>query len=45
MHADITRDTFDRARHFTSVRYQQGRLPLDADLNEASAILRYQLRT
>ena len=44
MHADLTRDTFDPARHFASVVFQQGRVPLDADLNEQSAILLHYLR-
>lgn len=45
MHADITRDTFDPARHFARVIMQQGRVPLDADLNEQSSILLHYLRT
>ncbi|MBW3572512.1 MAG: DUF4815 domain-containing protein [Gemmatimonadetes bacterium] len=45
MHADITRDTFDPARHFSRVLMQQGRVPLDADLNEQSSILLHYLRT
>ncbi|HEX6372406.1 MAG TPA: DUF6519 domain-containing protein [Longimicrobium sp.] len=45
MHVDITRDTFDPARHFSRVLMQQGRVPLDADLNEQSSILLHYLRT
>lgn len=45
MHADITRPTFDATKHFTALLYQQGRLPLDADLNEQTAILLHRLRT
>lgn len=45
MHADITRDTFDPARHFSRVLMQQGRVPLDADLNEQTSILLHYLRT
>lgn len=44
MHADLSRDTFDPARRFTRVLMQQGRVTLDADLNEQSAILLYFLR-
>jgi len=45
MHADLTRDTFDAAKHFSRVLIQQGRVPLDADLNEqASILLHYQRR-
>lgn len=45
MHADITRDTFDPARHFSRVLMQQGRVPLDADLNEQASILLHYVRT
>jgi hypothetical protein len=31
---DITRSTFEPARHYSSVRMQQGRVQLDADWNE-----------
>ncbi|HEX2210212.1 MAG TPA: DUF6519 domain-containing protein [Longimicrobium sp.] len=44
MHADITRDTFDPARDFTRVLMQQGRVPLDADLNEQASIHLHYLR-
>lgn len=38
MKGDFTRDTFRPARHFSSVRMQQGRVQLDADWNEAEDI-------
>jgi len=44
MHADLSRDTFDPARHFARVVMQQGRPPLDADWNEQSAIHHHYLR-
>ena len=34
MKADFTRNTFDAAKHYSSVRMQQGRVQLDADWNE-----------
>jgi Family of unknown function (DUF6519) len=36
---DFTRDTFRRANHFCRVLMQQGRVQLDADWNEQTAIL------
>jgi hypothetical protein len=45
MKGDFTRDTFDPAKHFTRVLLQQGRVTLDADFNEQSAILLHTLRT
>ena len=45
MQADISRTTFDAAKHFASVMHQQGRVQLDADHNEQAAILLHQLRT
>ncbi len=45
MKGDFTRDTFHPAKHFSRVLMQQGRVTLDADHNEQTAIeLRY-LRT
>lgn len=38
MKADITRDTFRPEHHYRRVIHQQGRVPLDADLNEAFSI-------
>ena len=34
MHGDITRSTFDATKDYSSVRHQQGRVQIDADLNE-----------
>jgi len=45
MKADFSRDTFDPLRHFSRVLVQQGRLQLDADVNEQSSILLHYLRT
>lgn len=45
MKADLTRDTFDQALHFSHVLVQQGRVQLDADFNEQSSILLHYLRT
>jgi hypothetical protein len=45
MHGDFTRDTFDRKRHYSSVRQQQGRVQLDADFNEQADISLYLERT
>jgi hypothetical protein len=45
MNPDISRDTFDRRKHYAQVLLQQGRVTLDADWNEQSAILLHLLRT
>lgn len=45
MQGDISRDTFDRTRHFSTVVSLQGRPQLDADANEQAAILLHYLRT
>ncbi|MCU1682714.1 MAG: hypothetical protein JWQ81_3453 [Amycolatopsis sp.] len=45
MQADLSRTTFDAAKHFSAVLSQQGRVQLDADANEQAAILLHQLRT
>jgi len=45
MKGDFTRDTFDPAKHFSRVLMQQGRVTLDADHNEQTAILLHYLRT
>lgn len=45
MKGDFSRDTFDRAKHFSRVLMQQGRAQLDADWNEQAAILLHYLRT
>ena len=34
MAEDITRSTFNPAKHYSGVRQQQGRVSLDADWNE-----------
>jgi Family of unknown function (DUF6519) len=45
MHGDFTRNTFDPAKHYSRVLMQQGRVTLDADWNEQTAILLHYLRT
>ena len=45
MKADITRSTFEPAKHYSGVRMQQGRVQLDADLNEHEDILRHRIQT
>ncbi|MDH3287849.1 MAG: DUF6519 domain-containing protein [Betaproteobacteria bacterium] len=45
MKGDFTRDTFDPSKHFSRVLMQQGRVQLDADRNEQTAILLHYLRT
>jgi hypothetical protein len=45
MKGDFTRDTFDPMKHFSRVLSQQGRVTLDADSNEQTAILLHYLRT
>jgi Family of unknown function (DUF6519) len=45
MKGDFTRDTFHRAKHFSRVLEQQGRVALDADFNEQTAINLHNLRT
>ncbi|MGO9432976.1 MAG: DUF6519 domain-containing protein [Terracidiphilus sp.] len=45
MKADLTRDTFHPLKHFARVLTQQGRVQLDADMNEQAAILRHYLQT
>jgi photosystem II stability/assembly factor-like uncharacterized protein len=42
MKADLSRDTFDPARHYSAVRLQQGRIVTDADWNEQADIGRYR---
>jgi hypothetical protein len=44
MKGDFTRNTFDPARNFSRVLMQQGRVTLDADFNEQTAILLSHLR-
>lgn len=38
MKADLTRDTFDSKKHFSQVLVQQGRVQLDAEINEQNAL-------
>jgi hypothetical protein len=45
MKGDFTRNTFDPTNHFARVLMQQGRVQLDADWNEQSAILLRYLHT
>lgn len=45
MKGDFSRNTFDKAKHFSRVLMQQGRVQLDADWNEQAAILLHYLRT
>jgi hypothetical protein len=45
MKGDFTRDTFHAANHFSRVLMQQGRVTLDADYNEQTAIDLHYLRT
>ena len=44
MHGDFSRVSYDPARHFASVVYQQGRVDLDADRNENNDLLLYAMR-
>ena len=45
MKADLTRDTFHPLKHYARVLTQQGRVQLDADINERAAILLRYLQT
>jgi hypothetical protein len=45
MKGDFSRDTFDITKHFSRVLQQQGRVQLDADWNEQTAILLHYLHT
>jgi hypothetical protein len=44
MKGDFTRFGFDSSKHYSRVLQQQGRVALDADGNEASAIMLHHLR-
>lgn len=44
MKGDFTRFGFESRKHYSQVLHQQGRVTLDADSNEASAILLHHLR-
>lgn len=45
MKGDFTRSTFQKQKHYSSVRMQQGRLQLDADWNEQVDIQNYLMQT
>lgn len=45
MKGDFTRSTFDRTKHYGSVRMQQGRVQLDADWNEQMDITAHRVET
>jgi hypothetical protein len=45
MTADLTRDTFNPAKHFVRVVMQQGRVQLDSDWNEQAAILLHYVQS
>ena len=45
MNGDLSRVTFDKINHYTRVVMQQGRVQLDADFNEQTAILLHYLQT
>ncbi|MDQ1021496.1 DUF6519 domain-containing protein [Streptomyces afghaniensis] len=45
MHADLSRSTFRPERRYSAVVAQQGRVQLDADLNEQTAIQLHQARS
>lgn len=44
MNGDITRSTFEPTQQYTGVRHQQGRVVLDADLNEQTDIQQHDVR-
>jgi hypothetical protein len=44
MKGDFSRDSFEATKHFTRVLMQQGRVQLDADWNEQTAILLHYLQ-
>lgn len=45
MKADLSRTTFDRAKHYKRVPLQQGRAQTDADANEQQAITLHRIET
>jgi hypothetical protein len=45
MNGDFSRLTFDRKKHYSSVRWQQGRVQLDADFNEQVDIATHRVET
>ena len=45
MAVDLSRVTFDPSKHYSVLLHQQGRVSIDADLNEAQDIRRYREET
>ena len=45
MKADLTRLTFDPAKHYRGVHQQQGRIQLDSDWNEQAALVSHRIET
>lgn len=45
MKADLTRLTFDKAKHYRAVQQQQGRVQLDSDWNEQNDIAAHRIET
>src|SRR6516164_4199149 len=45
MAVDLSRVTFDPSKHYSALLHQQGRVSIDADLNEAQEIRRYREET
>jgi hypothetical protein len=45
MKADLTRLTFDPAKHYRGVHQQQGRVQLDSDWNEQAALVSHRIET
>lgn len=45
MRADVSRSTFAQYKHYRDVRWQMGRVPVDADLNEYVDIAAHRVET
>lgn len=45
MTGDFSRDTFDPSKHYSRVLMQQGRVQIDSDWNEQTAIMNHLLQT
>lgn len=45
MKADLSRSTFEQGKHYRAVRWQMGRVPLDADVNEQADIAAHRVET
>jgi hypothetical protein len=43
MKSDLSRETFDHLKHYSSARMQQGRVQVDADWNEQAGITLYRI--